>query len=92
MIQGSNVYVKNIDDDVTDEELREHFSQCGTITSARLMRDDKGMSKGFGFVCFSSPEEATKAVNTFHGEFDKPYKCDLDQIISRCSSFLFLVL
>ncbi|KAL6988292.1 hypothetical protein U1Q18_014042 [Sarracenia purpurea var. burkii] len=65
--QGSNVYVKNIEDDVTDEELREHFSQCGTITSAKLMRDEKGISKGFGFVCFSTPEEANKAVNTFHG-------------------------
>ncbi|KAL4352290.1 hypothetical protein GQ457_06G009490 [Hibiscus cannabinus] len=65
--KASNVYVKNIDDEVTDEELREHFSQCGTITSAKLMRDNKGLSKGFGFVCFSSPEEAAKAVNTFHG-------------------------
>ncbi|XWS59577.1 hypothetical protein CRYUN_Cryun08bG0134100 [Craigia yunnanensis] len=65
--KASNVYVKNIDDDVTDEELRDHFSQCGTITSAKLMRDDKGISKGFGFVCFSAPEEATKAVSTFHG-------------------------
>uniref|UniRef100_A0A5B7AK56 Polyadenylate-binding protein n=1 Tax=Davidia involucrata TaxID=16924 RepID=A0A5B7AK56_DAVIN len=65
--QGSNIYVKNIDDDVTDDDLREHFSQCGTITSAKLMRDDKGISKGFGFVCFSTPEEANKAVNTFHG-------------------------
>ncbi|CAL1373038.1 unnamed protein product [Linum trigynum] len=65
--KGSNVYVKNIDDDVTDEELREHFSQCGTITSAKLMRDEKGVSKGFGFVCFSTPEEANKAVNTFQG-------------------------
>ncbi|EOY08042.1 Poly(A) binding protein 7 [Theobroma cacao] len=65
--KASNVYVKNIDDDVTDEELKEHFSQCGTITSSKLMRDDKGISKGFGFVCFSTPEEATKAVSTFHG-------------------------
>ncbi|XP_052173604.1 polyadenylate-binding protein 7-like isoform X2 [Diospyros lotus] len=65
--QGSNVYVKNIDDDITDDELRKHFGQCGTITSAKLMRDDKGISKGFGFVCFSTPEEANKAVNTFHG-------------------------
>ncbi|XP_075510066.1 polyadenylate-binding protein 7 [Primulina tabacum] len=65
--QGSNVYVKNIDDDVSDDELREHFSHCGTITSAKLMRDDKGLSKGFGFVCFSTPEEANKAVNSFHG-------------------------
>ncbi|GMJ02943.1 poly(A) binding protein 7 [Hibiscus trionum] len=65
--KASNVYVKNIDDEVTDEELREHFSQCGNITSAKLMRDNRGLSKGFGFVCFSSPEEAAKAVNTFHG-------------------------
>ncbi|KAL2509150.1 Polyadenylate-binding protein 7 [Forsythia ovata] len=65
--QTSNVYVKNIGDDVNDDQLREHFSLCGTITSAKLMRDDKGMSKGFGFVCFSTPEEANKAVNTFHG-------------------------
>ncbi|GAV82316.1 RRM_1 domain-containing protein/PABP domain-containing protein [Cephalotus follicularis] len=65
--KGANVYVKNIDDDVSDEELREHFNQCGTITSAKLMRDNKGLSRGFGFVCFSTPEEATKAVNTFHG-------------------------
>ncbi|XP_059667528.1 polyadenylate-binding protein 7-like [Cornus florida] len=65
--QGSNIYVKNIDDDITDDELRENFSQCGTITSAKLMRDDKGISKGFGFVCFSTPEEANNAVNTFHG-------------------------
>ncbi|XP_024986890.1 polyadenylate-binding protein 7-like [Cynara cardunculus var. scolymus] len=65
--QGSNVYVKNINDNVTENELRECFSQCGTITSAKLMINDKGMSKGFGFVCFSTPEEANKAVNTFHG-------------------------
>ncbi|XVF07779.1 hypothetical protein REPUB_Repub06bG0169200 [Reevesia pubescens] len=65
--KASNVYVKNIDDDVTDEELRERFSRCGTITSAKLMRDHKGISKGFGFVCFSAPEEAAKAVSTFHG-------------------------
>ncbi|PON56145.1 Splicing factor-like protein [Parasponia andersonii] len=65
--KNSNIYLKNIDDDVTDEELRGHFSKCGTITSAKIMRDDKGISKGFGFICFSTPEEACNAVNTFHG-------------------------
>lgn len=67
LLQDSNVYIKNIDDDVSDDELKEHFSQCGTITSAKIMRDDKGISKGFGFVCFSTPEEASRAVNSFHG-------------------------
>ncbi|KAG0477313.1 hypothetical protein HPP92_014154 [Vanilla planifolia] len=64
---ASNVYVKNIDDGVDDDTLREHFNHCGTITSAKIMRDEKGISKGFGFVCFSTPEEAGKAVNTVHG-------------------------
>lgn len=62
------MYVKNIHDKVSDTELREQFSQCGTITSAKLMRDEKGISKGFGFVCFSTPEEANKAVTSFHGK------------------------
>lgn len=65
--QGSNVYVKNIDDDVSDNELHDLFSQCGTITSTKVMKDEKGVSKGFGFVCFSTAEEAYNAVNTFHG-------------------------
>ncbi|KAK6933474.1 Polyadenylate-binding protein/Hyperplastic disc protein [Dillenia turbinata] len=65
--KGLNVYVKNINDDVTVEELREHFGQCGIITSLKLVQDEKGISKGFGFVCFSTPEEASRAVHTLHG-------------------------
>ncbi|PHT36479.1 hypothetical protein CQW23_24179 [Capsicum baccatum] len=41
--QVSNVYVKNIDDDVSDTELHELFSQCGTITSSKIMQDEKGL-------------------------------------------------
>eukprot|EP00250_Pteridium_aquilinum_P008845 c18253_g1_i1 orf=370-2313(+) len=71
--QGANVYVKNLDDMVDDEYLRKHFSAYGNIVSAKVMRNEKGISKGFGFVCFSSTDEATKAVAE-HGAmfFGKP--------------------
>lgn len=67
--QGVNLYVKNLDESVTDETLRDEFAAMGTITSARVMKDMKdGRSRGFGFVCYSSPEEATRAVNEMNGK------------------------
>jgi len=64
--QGVNLYVKNLDDTIDDERLRKEFTPYGTVTSARVMCEE-GRSKGFGFVCLSSPEEATKAVTEMNG-------------------------
>jgi polyadenylate-binding protein len=66
--QGVNLYVKNLDESIDDEALRKAFAEFGNITSAKVMRDQKGVSRGFGFVCFSAPEEATKAVTEMNGK------------------------
>lgn len=63
---GVNLYIKNLDDCIDDERLRKEFTPYGTITSAKVMTED-GRSKGFGFVCFSLPEEATRAVTEMNG-------------------------
>jgi len=63
---GVNLYVKNLDDEMTDDSLKELFMPYGTITSAKVMSDDRNRCKGFGFVCYKSPDEATKAVAEMH--------------------------
>merc|ERR1719454_50461 len=64
--EGVNLYIKNLDESIDDDKLKELFCTFGKITSAKIATDDKGTSKGFGFVCFSSPDEATKAVTEMH--------------------------
>jgi len=65
---GVNLYVKNLDDTIDDEKLQREFQAFGNITSAKVMTDINGRSKGFGFVCFSTAEEATKAVTDMNGK------------------------
>ncbi|XP_076446784.1 embryonic polyadenylate-binding protein-like [Babylonia areolata] len=63
---GVNVYIKNLDESIDDDRLWKEFCSFGTITSAKVMTEG-GRSKRFGFVCFSSPEEAMKAVTGMNG-------------------------
>ena len=93
--QNINLFVKNLDESIGDDELREAFSPFGTITSAKIMRDTTDHSsgetdaegnvvfpsKGFGFVCFSSPEEASLAVTEMNGKMigNKPIYVALAQ-------------
>jgi len=59
---GINLYIKNLEDEITEDRLKKEFSQFGAIKSARIMVDEKGNSRGFGFVCYSTPEEAQRAI------------------------------
>jgi len=59
---GRNLYVKHLEDHITEEILRKEFEQYGKITSLRIMVDEKKQSKGFGFVCFSTEQEAQQAL------------------------------
>uniref|UniRef100_A0A672HPC5 Polyadenylate-binding protein 1-like n=1 Tax=Salarias fasciatus TaxID=181472 RepID=A0A672HPC5_SALFA len=64
----TNVYIKNFGDDMDDEKLREVFSKYGSAMSIRVMIDDTGKSRGFGFVSFERHEDAQKAVDEMNGK------------------------
>lgn len=69
----TNVYIKNISPDVTDDQFRELFESHGDVTSSSIARDQDGKSRGFGFVNYTTHEAAYKAVDElnnkdFHGQ------------------------
>ncbi|CAK9184965.1 unnamed protein product [Ilex paraguariensis] len=66
--QGVNLYIKNLDDSIDDDKLKELFSEFGTITSCKVMRDPSGISRGSGFAAFSTPEEASRALAEMNGK------------------------
>jgi len=55
-MQGSKLYVGNLNYSVTNEELQELFAGHGEVKEVNVIE-----GKGFGFVEMSSPEEAEKA-------------------------------
>jgi cold-inducible RNA-binding protein len=58
------MYVGNLSRDVSEDELRNEFTQYGTIDSIALIKDKfTGTLKGFGFVEMSVNSEAQAAIS-----------------------------
>lgn len=63
---AKNLYVGNLPFGATSEQLREAFSQHGTVSRAQVIVDrETGRSRGFGFVEMESGAE--EAVNKMNG-------------------------
>lgn len=64
---GTKLFVGNLSFEVTSDELRQTFSQAGTVVDAVVLTDKvTGRSRGFGFVEMSSEEEAKMAMEKFN--------------------------
>ncbi|KAJ7620000.1 hypothetical protein DFH06DRAFT_71382 [Mycena polygramma] len=63
MANNCKLYIGNLSNNTSNQELRQHFSQCGQITDSVVIVDrDTGRPRGFGFVTFSSEQEAQAAI------------------------------
>ena len=65
---GSDLFVGNLDRSLATKDLEELFGRYGAVQRAQVIMDkETGQSKGFGFVTFSAPEEASEAINALNG-------------------------
>jgi cold-inducible RNA-binding protein len=63
-----NIYVGNLDFNVTEDELRQAFAAYGQVDNVTILKDrDTGQPRGFGFVEMANDEEADKAINGING-------------------------
>jgi RNA recognition motif-containing protein len=63
------LYVGNLSFQTSDDDLRDLFSQAGTVETANVVQDrDTGRSRGFGFVEMANKEEGEAAIAQFNGK------------------------
>jgi RNA recognition motif-containing protein len=63
-----NIYISNLSFNVTDEDLRDYFTEYGEVSSAKVIMDKfTGKSRGFAFVEMSDDEAAKKAIEELDG-------------------------
>jgi RNA recognition motif-containing protein len=63
-----NIYVGNLNFNVSEDELRQAFAAYGQVDNVTILKDrDTGQPRGFGFVEMANDEEAEKAINGMNG-------------------------
>lgn len=75
----STLFIGNIAFDAGQEQISEAFAPYGTILSVRIpTSQETGQIKGFGYVTFSSVEEATAALDAMQGAYisSRPVRLD----------------
>lgn len=64
----TNVFIKNLSESITEDDLERIFGEYGSLTSKVVMRNEDGTSKCFGFVNFENAEDAARAVESLNGQ------------------------
>lgn len=77
----ANLFIRNLAVEVTQKEFHDFFSQYGTTRSSKIECFQDGRSRGFGYIQFENPADATKVLEeqdktkfTLHGKCFEIFK------------------
>ena len=62
-----NIFVKNLAPSVDNRDLFDTFSEFGNILSGKIVTDENGVSKGYGYIHFETAESAQAAIEKLNG-------------------------
>ncbi|KAK9938332.1 hypothetical protein M0R45_015079 [Rubus argutus] len=70
VLNNTNLFISGLNKRTTSEGLHKAFSAFGEVVQARVVTDRvSGFSKGFGFVRYSTLEDAAKGKQGMDGQF-----------------------
>jgi len=68
-MSSSRLFIGGLSYGMDDQSLRESFTEYGEVIEARIIHDrETGRSRGFGFISFTSNEEAAAAITGMDGK------------------------
>eukprot|EP00331_Platyophrya_macrostoma_P014649 CAMPEP_0176475568 /NCGR_PEP_ID=MMETSP0127-20121128/43677_1 /TAXON_ID=938130 /ORGANISM="Platyophrya macrostoma, Strain WH" /LENGTH=641 /DNA_ID=CAMNT_0017871175 /DNA_START=60 /DNA_END=1985 /DNA_ORIENTATION=+ len=79
----ANLFVKNIDPQVSFKDLHNHFSKSGSVLSVKIAYNSSGQHLGYGYVQFEKPEDATKAIHELNGSKLKEQEITVEKFLPR---------
>ncbi len=76
---SKKLYVGNLPYSATEDDLRDMFGEAGEVQSVKIINDESGRSKGFGFVEMATNEEAAKAIASLNGKMLKDRELNVSE-------------
>lgn len=79
----ANLFVKDIDKEVTPKDLHNHFNTIGRVVTAQIATDASGKSLGYGYVQFESTEDAKRALEQLQNSKLKEKEISVQEFVPR---------
>lgn len=67
VVRSPDLYIGNLNEDVSGEELQKQFGKFGDVKEVRMVPPRSGENKSFAFITMGSVESAQAALNGMNG-------------------------